>query len=320
VNLAGLIGLSKDLGPRFNIVGLLPAAALTLFVLGLVWGGAPDQTPDLARIGSRASRLDGFEIAMLFLGLVIVVLIIQPFQLALIRLLEGYWGSGRIGRALAAKGRERQAQLRSRLVEKQTVQSPDPLPESLRSEMADAAGRLLRLYPPGHMLMPTALGNVLRAAEDRAGRKYGLDAVVLWPRLYPLLPGGIRATVNDGRDQLDLAGSFCVASAIAAVVSFGLLVTHGVWVLVAVAAVLVSYVSYRGAVAAAVGYGESFEAAFDLHRFDLLHALHLPLPETRSSEREANRALSDFLRQGIPTELEYEHGGSVAEGEVRSGH
>ena len=72
----------------------------------------------------------------------------------------------------------------------------------------EAAARRLRRYPPPAAILPTLLGNTLRAAEFRAGSRYGLDAVVLCPRLYPLLGDKVSATLNDLRDQLDLAARF----------------------------------------------------------------------------------------------------------------
>jgi hypothetical protein len=64
---------------------------------------------------------------------------------------------------------------------------------------AGVAGLKLRQrFPiPDHLVKATRLGNLLAATEDRAGRDYGLDAVVAWPRLYPLLGAEIKVIVDD---------------------------------------------------------------------------------------------------------------------------
>jgi hypothetical protein len=177
-----------------------------------------------------------------------------------------------------------------------------------------AAAKLRRLYPPEQAVLPTSLGNVLRAGEYRAGRRYGLEATTVWPRLYPLLGERVAALVDDQRDQLDLTARFCVVFAIASAVSFGLLITQGWWLLVAGGALILAWLSYRAAVSAALAYGEGIETAFDLHRFDLLRALHLSLPPDRQSELEANSRLSEFfvsgevLMEGKPLNFIYDHG------------
>ena len=46
-------------------------------------------------------------------------------------------------------------------------------------------------YPGRHRLdelMPTRLGNILKNAEVYPKLRYGIDSVLIWPRLYPLLP------------------------------------------------------------------------------------------------------------------------------------
>jgi hypothetical protein len=67
--------------------------------------------------------------------------------------------------------------------------------------------------------------------------------------------------------------------------------------------------SYRAALSAATAYGQAMEAAFDLHRFDLLNALHLPLPADLISEVQANQQLSRFLRQPYEYMYALTHGG-----------
>ena len=48
---------------------------------------------------------------------------------------------------------------------------------------------------PQNNLLPTAFGNTLRAAEEYVRTRYGLDPVVVWPRLWLLL--------SEERDELD---------------------------------------------------------------------------------------------------------------------
>jgi hypothetical protein len=313
VNFAGLLGATKDLGARFSLIGLLPTASLALFVLALVSSGAPDDSPDIDSVVSKAEDLSAWEVALLFLALVVIGVISQPFQLSLVRLLEGYWGDSRVARLLASPGIALHRWRRRRLAARQVQRGERPSAEKV-VDMEMAAAQLRRLYPPVRGVLPTKLGNVLRAAEYRAGTRYGLEATVVWPRLYPLLPVELAGILDDERDQLDLAVRFCVASAFATVISVSFLINQGWWLLVPGATLLLAWLSYRAAVAAAIAYGEGIETAFDLHRFDLLRALHLQLPVNRESEREANAHLSEFLVrgeflvEGNPINFVYDHG------------
>lgn len=57
-------------------------------------------------------------------------------------------------------------------------------------------------------LMPTKLGNILRAAESRPYDKYGLDAVICWSRLWLLLPDGVKKELQEARSNLNTAARF----------------------------------------------------------------------------------------------------------------
>jgi hypothetical protein len=311
MSVAELIGFGRDVGARFALVGLLPSAVLALLVLALVAGGAPAAAPDLDRVLDEARALDAWAGGLLFLALVVVTLVAQPLQLGLVRLLEGYWPAAARPLAQPAIRRQRARCDALARVAGPRAQAPDA---TELAAMAEAEARLRRCFGSDpEQLLPTRLGNALRAAESRAGEPYGLDAVVAWPRLYPLLGEAVRALVDDQRDALDLAARFCVVFAAGAAISLGLLVTHGAWLLVPAGCALLAWLSYRGAVAAAFAYGEGIRAAIDLHRFDLLGALHLPLPRTLEEERALNRDLSSFLRQGWPVDLAYAHGVGEAE-------
>jgi hypothetical protein len=318
VNPLDLLSIGRDAGLRFTLVGLLPTGVFAALVLAIAWSGAPADAPDLGAISDKAADLSATEGGLILLAILAVAVLLQPLQVGLVRLLEGYWGDSKATKGLAER---RKAPQRERFRElASTAGAPMKAPDDpARADAVAAAAELRRLFPEEESdLLPTRLGNVLRAAETRAGSPYGLEAIVVWPRLYPLLPDPVRGVVDDQRGQLDASARFCVVFAAAAVTSFALLVWHPVWLWVPLACVVLAALAYRAAVGAALQYGESLRAAFDLHRFDLLSALHLPLPPDRTAEREQNRDLSDFLIQDWEIDFEYDHEGASRTGADRS--
>jgi hypothetical protein len=307
--LDALLGVARDAGRRVTLLGLLPTAMLALYVLALVWGGAPADAPSLDRFVDHLEKLTTTEVLLGFVALLGVAILTQPLQLPLVRLLEGYWPG--FAEPLARARRRAQRGRRARLERAQLLTADHAGAEDDgdgREARVRAAWRLRKLYPPDPLVMPTALGNALRAAEDRAGRRYGLDSVVAWPRLYPLLSERVLAIVDDERTQLDVAVRFCAVLVVAGLVSVGLLVTQGWLLLVPAGLFVVAWLAYRAAVGAAIAYGEGLETAFDLHRFDLLRALRLPLPATSEEERALNAQVTAFLLQGQRVGFAYEHG------------
>ena len=169
------------------------------------------------------------------------------------------------------------------------------------------SARLHSRFPiPDYLVRGTALGNALAAMEDSAGAAYGLDAVVTWPRLYPVLGDKVRAVVDDLRDGLDAAARLAATGVLTAVAAVALLAWHsGLLTLLALVPLAVGVLAYLGAVEAAVAYGTAMQVAFDLHRFDLLRALRLEAPTEQVKEKAANATLGDFLRQGVPVPFKY---------------
>jgi hypothetical protein len=312
--LDALLGVAKDAGRRVTLIGLLPTAILALWILFLVWGGAPSDAPSVDRFVDHLEDLSTTEVLLGFLALLGFAILSQPLQLPLVRLLEGYWPAAADGLAERRRTahRARRAKLEAAQMTSGDADGAEPGGAAERAARDRAAWRLRKLYPPDPLVMPTALGNALRTAEDRAGRRYGLDTVAVWPRLYPVLGERVLAIVDDERTQLDVAVRFCVVLLVAAVVSLGLLATQGWLLLVPAATFALAWLAYKGSVGAAVAYGEGLETAFDLHRFDLLRALHLPLPADSEQERAQNAQVTAFFFMGTRAGFAYAHGDAGA--------
>ena len=315
MSLKGLLGFTEELGLRFNLVSVLPFTILFLSVLSLYWSGAFFKPLDLELLAANFRSLDLQGGIFLAIGILVFSVLMQPFQLSLVKLLEGYWGTSPAGIYLTGLGVSRQ---RRRLKKIESHMSVHDDGETTQEEVAlitakitAAYWRRIQYYPSEDRLLPTALGNALRAGEDTAGERYSLDTISAWPRLYPLLPEKITAILADQRTQLDAACRFCVTFILIALISSATLYKNPTWWLLPAAALVLAWLSYNSAIAAAVSYGKGIHAAFDLHRFDLLEALHHPLPVDFDSEREANARLSRFLKLGEHTgepEFVYVHG------------
>ena len=146
-------------------------------------------------------------------------------------------------------------------------------------------------------LMPTPVGNILRAAERRPVDKYGLDTVVLWPRLWLLLPDTARQELLAARTTVDSA----VTAAIWGVLFCGFTIftpyalPAGIVVAVASVAVILP--------ARAQVFGDLIETAYDLHRTALYRQLRWPLPTDPATEPArggCSRRTSGAALTGLP--------------------
>lgn len=297
-------------GGRFYLVGYLPTYAAALFLLLLVWAGAPgwNGRPDhrirFTAAWATASHLSLGEVVMVALAVALLAVVLHPLQLAMMGMAQGSWPAW-----LGTKWARRwQRSRRNRLVRgAQLPEGPELTDEAI--QRTGAAGYQLRCrFPmPDHLLRPTALGNVLAAMEDSVGRAYGLDAVIAWPRLYPVLAEQSKSLVDDRRDALDAAVRMGATMAVTAIASLVLLLRSGWWVLLVLIPLGVAVLAYNAAVQAALAYAETVHVAFDLHRADLLTALRMELPRRQDTERILNEQWCDLWRQGIPlpATLEY---------------
>jgi len=244
---------------------------------------------------------ESFQLATLVLALVGVAVsaeIVNRFDQTIVRLLEGYWPAWL-------------NPLRERLVARELAKTTtaEKRFQALAKELHDKGARpddgsvqqvdeyvTLDEYLRGRPVsanahMATRLGNILRAAERKPLDKYGLDAIVCWPRLWLLLPDETRDALVSSRNALDSS-----ARALAWALLFILWTVFAWWA--APVAVLAALISHRSLLHAASGYGDLVESAFDVHRVLLYQALRWPLPSTPAEERGMGQVLTAYLWRG----------------------
>jgi hypothetical protein len=235
--------------------------------------------------------VQGLAVVASLLLLTLSGLLLQFLSRPAVRLLEGYGTSRGLHRLLRERlGRraDRDIELLRPLAARQTadldadeLEVREKLVRAMRSIPLDAARR-----------MPTRLGNLLRASEDRVRAHYGLDPVTCWPRLWLVMPDAARTEVVAARRSLYLSVQVWVA-AVACVV-------WSVWSLwVFLLSIVAAATTYRGFVlSAARQYAEIVEVCFDVYRRELYNSLRLPLPENPLAEYQAGRRLTTYLVAG----------------------
>lgn len=217
----------------------------------------------------------------------------QRFDTAVLRGLEGYWYPGL--RYLSKPLLTWQKWCRGR-----TLKTLKRLQPKLQNNIATATeraesvrcDRALHQFPEqDDDLLPTRLGNILRAAERRPYHRYGLDAIVCWPRLWLLLPEAVKKDLQAAQTELNNAVRLVFWSL--------LFLIWSVWAWWAIPAGLIAACfAYGWAVDAASVYANLIEATFDLHRQLLYQALNLSLPNAPDEERRVGKQITKQLWRG----------------------
>lgn len=163
-------------------------------------------------------------------------------------------------------------------------------------------------------LLPTQLGNVLRASEDYALCTYGMDIVFWWPRLWLILPDTVQKQIDESQAPMLALLNFATGIGVISIVGsiyLGMqyMGSWGYWAFLAafttlMVGITLTNLAYRGAVSHAKVYGVLIRSAVDTYRFDLLKALHHPMPSNQSEEKVLWRKLIGWIylneRDNVP--------------------
>ena len=248
---------------------------------------------------------EALQIGVLLIALLTVLAsgaMVQRFDRSILRFFEGYWPTWSAplrDRLLQRQRRwfdraeDRWNELMAKQVEQPDAMTPEELEAWVNLDM-----RLRQVPAQRSRQMPLKLGNILRAAETRPKDKYGLDAVVCWPRLWMVLPEEAKQAIADARSELNTAARIWLWG----ILFLGWFVA-GQWSWWALLLGLgTAWVAHHWMLLAAAAYGELLESAFDLHRFKLYEALHWPLPSNPAEEHHSGALLTQYLWRGLRSE------------------
>ena len=174
--------------------------------------------------------------------------------------------------------------------------------------------------------LPTDLGNILMASELYPYEKYGLNGVMLFPRMAMTFPPefvttfdekmnqmmfilnssflsyaiGILALILGGIQQIDFSRWPMFFSEIyAAYLARGYQnVSNNHYLVIGALFIIVGYIVYRISINTVKEYAMLVRTSFDLYRFDVLRELNHPIPTTLGKERINWKTVSDFLIMG----------------------
>lgn len=310
----GLGDFLKLLVQAFNFSSIFPSA---VFVT-LCYVYLPKLLPE-----TWAFRPDLIEDAVVRGGVFIMLIALTAYLLdavnfRLIRFLEGYWFRDQMpfkkweldNRAhvewTVDKIRESEELILELLSEarrnRKHRDSLEDLAEALAYQRMFLDRQIAYKYPEEpEAVLPTSLGNVIAAAERYPKKVFGMESIVLWPYLVPILTAQNYAQfIVREKAVLDFLINLNVA-----LTGFGLLcgvttlLFHGLTSHLLVGLILLGaacWIIYLFALQAAANWGSALRAAFVIFREDLRQSLRLRSAKNYKDERILWRQASEFFQ------------------------
>lgn len=325
----------NQFGRNFIFAAFLPAAILVLvnvYVLLPIWSGRSDLFSGEIKLELPLVGLTGLAalVGLLFISLLLAI-VFAGLNSTFIRLLEGkYWWQRSVvlfpwsywKRTLWQKRYEKLDGLRAQyrqIAETLNREKDEKNRKVLEYELDQIKQEIDKIHREvetkhegqslphsGNRLTPTAFGNAYAIIEDYAYERYGMDAVLFWPRLHLLIE---KKDASVGERLSYLTGSLDLAINLV-FVSFTVLleIVVTLWLLPASRStpmfvgmgmvLLLCLAFYRASVNAVYSLGEVITSSFDFHRELLLDAYGLRKPASLNEEQRLWVRLATFVRRG----------------------
>ena len=287
------MGLSDITGvfSRYFIVGFFMPAYVALIALWLTasQGFIPD---------TLTNHAEGTQLVILGGVALVLALLLSGLNYPLTRWAEGYplmrlrWPVVKLvpTAAVALQGLSYE-----RLAKKRTSA------KTSEGEKDRAAWQLDQFFPKDKAdLLPTRIGNAMRAYEQHSNNRWGLDGVTSWPRIQALLSDSERESLVDAKIDLYV---FLNAAVLALGVGVCLVVDKQLYKPATSAGLYlipfaVAYLFYRAAIGPAVRRGACVRSGADLHRLELYEKLGFRKPASFAEEKAIAERISQLLLYG----------------------
>ncbi len=295
--------VDSSLGKYFLVSGLIPAM-LFLGAVDLLFAPRYLEGRHLVEFDFLGIPGVVYILGGAFLGLLLLAL-----NTAIIKLYEhGFYLAGWLRQRNLAQHSERYTALLSRRRAYEQAQETDTgLDQAIAT--LEAVHEKLETLQSGQSLphdpryiKPTALGNAFAIMEEYPYQRYGMDAMVFWPRLSGVISEDYQGLIGDLKTTLDfllnlsiLALLFAAGALGSALLNLSLAEAAGGFL-----GLLAAYGLYRGAVNATAEMGEAVMSCFDLYRGALLERYGLNQPESLIAEKHTWMLLASFIRRGEP--------------------
>ncbi|MBN1485629.1 MAG: hypothetical protein JXA37_13020 [Chloroflexia bacterium] len=274
----------------------------------IFWGGGLWVWAQMEGVDNALKLWKGYATeSQIFLGVAGLLLVflsailLESFAGPLLRFYEGYWLRWTALANRRAKGLremlERRRLLRTKIVKNQATAAE-------RAESVRLDAELVHRPQDPDRSMPTQLGDILRAAEDYARNRYGLDPVTFWPRLFSHLSDPLREALDTAQAQMDLALRLTTLMVFHGIIWSIIVSAQGQWNVLwwTLPALLLAWLLWRAAHQPATSYAGLLRSAFDVHRLDVYESMHWPLPTSPRTESSCGRELIVYLVDGTVAE------------------
>ncbi|HYI95073.1 MAG TPA: hypothetical protein VEX68_16125, partial [Bryobacteraceae bacterium] len=244
--------------------------------------------PDILSVPAALSSLDPvWQFTWITILAIVAAAVLAGSNRSILRLYQGYpWEDSPPGFLMKAYHRWRYRQIRDyrdRLwLIWNTLQPGDLSPKAeakLTSSLNSLALVLDSDYPyEESLVLPTRFGNVNRNAEHYSQQRYGISAVMLWPRLVSVVEPGYATILEELKTAMDFAVHLAFLTAAISLATVCLTIQRSAVLgakgfVVGAVLMLVSLFSYLSAVDRARQWCTYLKSAIDLYRKPLLDKL-----------------------------------------------